>query len=436
MATASWLDPSTRKERLYDKRMIERMPMDIHHLPPAEVAHIRVEMCEFIRDVGKSLNMYKPALSCACVLFSRFYARNGFNDNRPRSWSLEDWQTFLPQKGRNTSNLERRLVAVGCLFLAGKIEDNPKKVNDIVKAYHHAVRRGHTLDMDEQRFLRDTILAYERLLLQDIEFDMIVEAPVAFNQMALLLKYVTRKNYQEDEPADVIFKLKDLVWEDLTEEGAQMLSFAAQFVDASLLTTLWLQYDAPTIAIGIVWMTSKFFYYAGKKGWWERLERQFQELNTKRGAKDEILHSMNAPPQEVLEDIAEQMVEYYQLRGMDPVQAPPLPDCSTGLGHVDTGTGDAARAYTWRHPRFETGRAGEEIKSWISRENGIFRCSCDVWKAYEALDVKEEHRTCRCLLSYLGGTHERQRVGAKNADVAEDIATHIAEERSKRQRRS
>lgn len=32
------------------------------------------------------------ATSCACVLFNRFYARNGFCDNKPASWSKDDWQ--------------------------------------------------------------------------------------------------------------------------------------------------------------------------------------------------------------------------------------------------------------------------------------------------------------------------------------------------------
>lgn len=64
---------------------------------------------------------------------------------------------------------------------------------------------------------------------------------------------------------------------------------------------------------GIVWMTAKFFYYAGNEsGWWGRLERQFRKLNTKKGynaeSDSEELHSMNAPPFEVLEDIADQVM--------------------------------------------------------------------------------------------------------------------------------
>lgn len=45
--------------------------------------------------------------------------------------------------------------------------------------------------------------------------------------------------------------VSNLKLEDLTEEGVQMLRYAQQFVDESLYTTLWLQYDAPTIALGI-----------------------------------------------------------------------------------------------------------------------------------------------------------------------------------------
>jgi hypothetical protein len=38
----------------------------------------RWDGCDFINAVANKLSMYLPAKSCALVLFSRFYSRNGW----------------------------------------------------------------------------------------------------------------------------------------------------------------------------------------------------------------------------------------------------------------------------------------------------------------------------------------------------------------------
>ena len=73
------------------------------------------------------------------------------------------------------------------------------------------------------KVMKETILAYEQLILQELEFDMIVEAPVAYNQMALLLKYIGRIRPEgEDEgalePEGFIHTLTDLGIESLRND--------------------------------------------------------------------------------------------------------------------------------------------------------------------------------------------------------------------------
>mmetsp|Transcript_879 Transcript_879/g.2717 ORF Transcript_879/g.2717 Transcript_879/m.2717 type:complete len:277 (-) Transcript_879:427-1257(-) len=197
--------------------------------------------CDLIDRMSEGLNMFRPARACACVLFNRFYARNGFNATKPASWDDADWYGFLPARFKN---LDWRFVAISCLFLAGKIEDNPKKIAAVIKCLRED--RNATADLLENSndlMLRDTILAYERLVLQMIEFDMIVEAPVAYNQVAYCVRlFCGTELPKQSQEEDSVFEL--------SEHGEEILDIAVRFVHNSLYTTLWLEYDAPTIAIG------------------------------------------------------------------------------------------------------------------------------------------------------------------------------------------
>mmetsp|Transcript_34011 Transcript_34011/g.52992 ORF Transcript_34011/g.52992 Transcript_34011/m.52992 type:complete len:443 (+) Transcript_34011:44-1372(+) len=433
MATASWMDPSTRKARLLDKAYLTEMPHRIHRMSEEEVNKARWDGCDFIRKVGESLKMYRPALCCACVLFNRFYARNGFKDSRPASWRREDWNGYLPADYRE---LNWRFVAVGCLFLAGKIEDNPKKITDVVRQFHlNQGPDGMDYELTEPiwRKLKDTILSYERLLLQDIEFDMIVEAPVAFNQVAHCIKFIdcecsvrtgsgTGKN------------LAELQITDLSEHARTMLRLAAEFVNDSLYTTLWLEYDAPTIALGLVWLTCKYYSFAGSVGWWKRVEKEFKEINTRRSATNQVVHTMDAPAPEILDDVGDQMIRFYEQRRAPIAIFPPLPDHKTGYYLYDRSEepprDQHEPPFKWRYVGLAAGPENDSSQiSWMSREGYSFRCSCPVWKSMESMKIPETERTCRCIQCFIGGAQEIKRVGIEKAVVSSKVAKYLAKTR-------
>jgi len=150
-------------------------------------------------------------------------------------WSESDWQEWRQAQlpSRFKGDLHWRVVALACLFLAGKVEDNPKKIYDVVvQFYSDAPKREPLVDpqlserhirelkasLPQKRALsrkrvrtrastlttrtfspahtyarirahtcmpstQETLFAYERLVMQELDFDMIVEAPIAFNQV-------------------------------------------------------------------------------------------------------------------------------------------------------------------------------------------------------------------------------------------------------------
>lgn len=79
-------------------------------------------------------------------------------------------------------NFPRYVTACCCLFLAGKVEETPKKCKDIIK-----IARSLLTDSKFQQFgddPKEEVMTLERILLQTIKFDLQVEHPYQF-----LLKY-------------------------------------------------------------------------------------------------------------------------------------------------------------------------------------------------------------------------------------------------------
>ena len=89
------------------------------------------------------------------MYFHRFYIRETFQ--------TQDWYE----------------VALACLFLAGKVEETPKKLKDIVSHGHalHHKTKPLTEDSSEFRKLFERIIVMERQLLHVICFDLVIETP-------------------------------------------------------------------------------------------------------------------------------------------------------------------------------------------------------------------------------------------------------------------
>jgi len=82
-------------------------------------------------------------------------------------------------------------IAATCIFLATKVEENPRKLPDIIKNTSRFAQKNWTLQIDEQdkeywRW-RDTILYNEDVLLEQLCFDFDVVHPYEY-----LVNLVTR----------------------------------------------------------------------------------------------------------------------------------------------------------------------------------------------------------------------------------------------------
>ncbi|KAL6064725.1 Cyclin-K, variant 2 [Balamuthia mandrillaris] len=159
---------------------------------------------------------------------------------------------------RSVHNYDPFLMGTTCLFLAGKVEETPKKLRDVLlTAYlmHHKKELHDPQHSEELWELQDQLLLYERVLLQTLAFDLTVEHPYK-----CLLSYV--KSIQGDR------SLARSSW---------------YFVNDSMRTTLCLQYSSHAIAAAAIYLASKVLHYklpeaAGNKPWWEALDARLEDL--------------------------------------------------------------------------------------------------------------------------------------------------------------
>ncbi|KAJ7345167.1 hypothetical protein JRQ81_001117 [Phrynocephalus forsythii] len=256
----------------WDKKDLAHTPSQLEGLDPATEARYRREGARFIFDVGTRLGLHYDTLATGIIYFHRFYMFHSFKQ------------------------FPRYVTGACCLFLAGKVEETPKKCKDIIKTARSLlsdVQFGQFGDDPKQRnnplhrgssetghtecshMHTEEVMVLERILLQTIKFDLQVEHPYQF-----LLKYAKQLKGDKNK----IQKLVQMAW---------------TFVNDSLCTTLSLQWEPEIIAVAVMYLagrlckfeiqewTSKPMY----RRWWEQFVQDV--------------------PVDVLEDICHQILDLY-----------------------------------------------------------------------------------------------------------------------------
>lgn len=223
----------------------------------------RKEGARFIMQCGTAMGLGHNTVATGVVYFHRFYMFHSF-------------RTF-----------PRYVTACCCLFLAGKVEETPKKCLDIIKTaraqLHDTAFKSFGDDPKEE------VMTLERILLQTIKFDLQVEHPYSF-----LLKYV-----------------KCLICDQTKLQ--KVVQMAWTFVNDSLSTTVCLQWEPEIIAVALIHLASKLSKFnvddwTGRQPnhlrWWDMFVADVT--------------------MEILEDICHQVLDLYQQSSQPPgAESPP-----------------------------------------------------------------------------------------------------------------
>ncbi|KAI2651715.1 Cyclin-K [Labeo rohita] len=142
----------------WDKKDLAHTPSQSDGLDPATEARYRREGARFIFDVGTRLGLHYDTLATGITYFHRFYMFHSFKQ------------------------FPRYVTGACCLFLAGKVEETPKKCKDIIKTARSLLNDVQFAQFGDDP--KEEVMVLERILLQTIKFDLQVEHPYQF-----LLRY-------------------------------------------------------------------------------------------------------------------------------------------------------------------------------------------------------------------------------------------------------
>lgn len=245
---------------LFSPRELKRSPSILDGMPLTQEQANRTKGVNFIIQVGILLKLPQLTLATASVYLHRFFMRHSMVD-RP-----------------NRPGFHHYSVAATALFLATKVEENCRKMRELVVACCRVAQKQPNLVVDEQSKeywkWRDTILHNEDLLLEALCFDLQIEQPYR-----ILYDFLCYYKVQENK------HLRNTSW---------------AFLNDSHITTMCLLFSPKTIAgaalyAGARWAELGFPDDEEGRPWWEQLGVDIFEIQQACSLMAEVYENASLP---------------------------------------------------------------------------------------------------------------------------------------------
>ncbi|EPS71979.1 hypothetical protein M569_02776, partial [Genlisea aurea] len=223
------------------KEIEENSPSRQDGIDLKKEAYLRKSYCNFLQDLGMKLKVPQLTIATAIIFCHRFFLRQSHAKN------------------------DRRVVATVCMFLAGKVEETPRPLKDVIlmsyeiihKKDASAVQKIKQKEVYEQQ--KELILLGERIVLVTLGFDLNLVHPYK-PLVEAIKKFNVAKN-----------ALAQVAW---------------NFVNDGLRTSLCLQFKPHHIAAGAIFLAAKFLKvklpHDGETSWWQEFDvtpRQLEEVS-------------------------------------------------------------------------------------------------------------------------------------------------------------
>ncbi|XP_057534897.1 cyclin-T1-3-like isoform X1 [Amaranthus tricolor] len=242
------------------KEIEENSPSRHDGIDLKKETYLRKSYCTFLQDLGMRLKVPQVTIATAIIFCHRFYLRQSHAKN------------------------DRRTIATACMFLAGKVEETPRPLKDVIVVSYDithkkdpaAVQKIKQKEVYEQQ--KELILLGERVVLATLGFDLNVQHPYK-PLVEAIKKFKVAQN-----------ALAQVAW---------------NFVNDGLRTSLCLQFKPHHIAAGAIFLAAKFLKVKlpsdGDKVWWQEFDVTPRQLEEVSNQMLELYEQNRAPPNQVSE---------------------------------------------------------------------------------------------------------------------------------------
>jgi len=148
--------PASRQQWYFSDEKIQNTPSRRHAISADKEESYRQQAANFIQDMGQRLSVTQLCINTAIVYMHRFYMFHPF------------------------SRFHRNSIGAAALFLAAKVEEQPRKLDHVIKISHQCINREHpTLDSRSEQYLEQAqeLVSNENMLLQTLGFDVVIDHP-------------------------------------------------------------------------------------------------------------------------------------------------------------------------------------------------------------------------------------------------------------------
>ncbi|XP_026872441.2 cyclin-T2b isoform X1 [Electrophorus electricus] len=214
---------------LFNREQIENTPSRRCGIEPDRELSYRQQAANLIQDMGQRLNVSQLTINTAIVYMHRFYMLNSF------------------------TKFHRNIISPTTLFLAAKVEEQPRKLEHVIKVAHACLNpQEPPLDASSNAYLQQAqeLVLLETIVLQTLGFEITIEHP----------------------HTDVV-RCSQLVR--ASKDLAQTSYFMA--TNSLHLTTFCLQYKPTVVACVCIHLACKWSNWeipvsSDGKHWWEYLD--------------------------------------------------------------------------------------------------------------------------------------------------------------------
>ncbi|CAH1241161.1 CCNT2 [Branchiostoma lanceolatum] len=248
----------------------------------------RQQAANLIQDMGQRLTVNQLCINTAIVYMHRFYMYHSF------------------------TKFHRNALAAACLFLAAKVEEQPRKLEHVIRVAHVCLHRDSpNLDTKSETYLQQAqdLVINESILLQTLGFEVAIDHP---HTHVVKTTQLIRGMAQRGQPT----AKSCLTNGDAPKDLAQTAYFMA--TNSLHLTAFSLQYKPTVVACMCIHLACKWASWEiprsnDGKYWWEYVDPNVT-LDLLDSLTTEFLHIMDKTPSRLKRKISN-----YKMAGDSPM---------------------------------------------------------------------------------------------------------------------